>query len=103
MRVPKERLTVTVDRDLIEEADQAVREGRAHSMSGYVNAALAEYSAKQRRLQALDEAIKAYEAEFGEITPEEVEEQQRLDRANAVVVRGKAGVVKKGTRRTGTS
>jgi Arc/MetJ-type ribon-helix-helix transcriptional regulator len=103
MRVPKERLTVTVDRDLIEEAEQAVRDGRADSISGYVNAALGEYAAKQRRLAALAKAIEAYEAEFGEITEEEVEEQLKLDRENAVVVRGKAGALKKRTRRTGTS
>ena len=94
---------MTVDRDLIEEAEQAVREGRADSMSGYVNSALAEYAAKQRRLAALAQAIKAYEAEFGVITPEEVEEQIRADRAKAVVVRGKAGTLKKGTRRRASS
>jgi Arc/MetJ-type ribon-helix-helix transcriptional regulator len=103
MRFPKERLTVTVDRDLVEEAEQAVRDGSADSVSGYVNAALAEYSAKQRRLAALAEAIRAYEAEFGEITDAEVEEQARVDRANAVVVRGKAGVLKKGKPRTAAS
>jgi Arc/MetJ-type ribon-helix-helix transcriptional regulator len=103
MRVSKERLTVTVDRDLIEAAEEAVRDGRADSVSGYVNAALAEYSAKQRRLVALADAIAAYEAEFGEITEREVEEQVRADRAKAVVVRGKAGALRKRTRRTGTS
>ena len=103
MRVPKERLTVTVDRDLIEEAEQAIRDGRADSMSGYVNAALAEYAAKQRRLAALAEAIRAYEAEFGEITDEEVAEQVRADRAKATVVRGKSGALKQRTRRARTS
>jgi Arc/MetJ-type ribon-helix-helix transcriptional regulator len=103
MRVTKERLTVTVDRDLIETAEEAVRDGRADSMSGYVNAALAEYSAKQRRLAALADAIEAYEAEFGEITEKEVEDQIRADREKAVVVRGKAGALKRSTRRTGTS
>src|SRR5688572_1311026 len=102
MRVPKERLTVTVDRDLLEEAEQAVRDGRADSMSGYVNAALAEYAAKQRRLAALADAIEAYEAEFGELTEAEVEDQIRSDRANAIVVRGKSGALKKATRRAGS-
>jgi Arc/MetJ-type ribon-helix-helix transcriptional regulator len=101
MRVPKERLTVTVDRDLIEEADQAVRDGRADSMSGYVNAALAEYSAKQRRLVALAKAIKAYEAEFGEITEEDMDERIRLDKARAIVVRGNPAREKKRRRKAG--
>jgi len=64
----KERLTVTVDSELIEAANQAVTEGRVASLSGWVNLALAERAAKERRLRALAEAVAAYEDEFGEIT-----------------------------------
>lgn len=84
----KERLTVTVDRELIEAGNRALAAGRVDSLSGWVNLALAEQAAKERRLQALGEAIAAYEAKHGAITPEEIAAQQRADRQNAVVVRG---------------
>jgi hypothetical protein len=63
MIMRKERMTVTVDRALVE----AVASGRASSISTWVNAALAERAAKDRHLRAMSEAIAAYEAEFGEI------------------------------------
>lgn len=88
MRVKKERLTVTIDRDLIEVAEEAVAMGEADSVSAWVNAALAEKAAKERRLRAGAKAIAAYEAQFGVITEEEMAEQRRLDRAAAIVVRG---------------
>ncbi len=87
MTIRKERLTVTVDADLLAEANAAVESGTADSVSAYVNDALAAHSARQRRLAAMDRAIKAYEAEFGEITEEEMAEQHRKDRANAIIVR----------------
>jgi Arc/MetJ-type ribon-helix-helix transcriptional regulator len=87
MTIRKSRLTVTVDADLIAEANAAVKSGAAESVSAYVNDALAAQSARQRRLAALDRAIKDYEAEFGEITEEEMADQRRKDRANAIIVR----------------
>jgi hypothetical protein len=63
----KARLTVTVDRDLVEAANEAVSTGRASSVSTWVNTALAERVAKGRRLRALASAVAAYEAAFGEI------------------------------------
>jgi hypothetical protein len=83
----KERLTVTVDSELIEAANQAVTEGRAGSLSGWVNLALAERAAKDRRLQALAEAIGGYEQAFGEITAGELAAQARADRRSATTVR----------------
>jgi Arc/MetJ-type ribon-helix-helix transcriptional regulator len=83
----KERLTVTVDSELIEAANQAVAEGRVASLSGWVNLALAERAAKERRLRTLAEAIAAYEQGFGEITAVELAAQQRADRRNATAVR----------------
>ena len=83
----KERLTVTVDSELIEAATQAVTEGRVASLSGWVNLALAERVAKERRLRALADAVAAYEHEFGEITPAELAAQERADRRDAIVVR----------------
>jgi Arc/MetJ-type ribon-helix-helix transcriptional regulator len=87
MTLRKTRLTVTVDAELAEAASAAVESGAAESVSAYVNDALAVQSARQRRLAALDRAIKDYEAEFGEITEEEMAERRRKDRANAIIVR----------------
>jgi hypothetical protein len=83
----KERLTVTVDSELIEAASQAVAEGRVASLSGWVNLALSERAAKERKLSLLAEAIAAYEETFGEITTAELLSQERADRRNAVAVR----------------
>ena len=85
----KERLTVTVDPELIAAGAAAVEAGRADSLSGWVNQALAERAERDRKLAALDDAITAYEARAGSITDEELREQQRADRAGAVVVRGR--------------
>ena len=83
----KERVTVTVDSELIEAANKAVAEGRVASLSGWVNLALAERAAKERRLRTLAEAIAAYEDAFGEITAAELLAQERTDRQKATVVR----------------
>jgi hypothetical protein len=84
----KERLTVTVDADLVKAGNQAVASGRADSLSGWVNLALAERKAKEQRLLAMAEAVAEYEARFGEISPEEIAAQQRSDQRTAAVVRG---------------
>src|SRR5437763_1383186 len=61
----KDRLTVTVDPQLVEAGNAAVAEGRAGSLSAWVNLALHERAAKDRRLRALAEAGAAYESAFG--------------------------------------
>ena len=83
----KERLTVTVDPELIRAGNAAVRSGRAESLSGWVNLALTERAAKERRLKALAEAVSLYEAQFGEISSAELAAQARADRRSAVVIR----------------
>ena len=83
----KERLTVTVDSELIEAANEAVAEGRASSLSGWVNLALTEHAAKERRLRGLAEAVAAYEEEFGEITAAELAAQARADLRHGIAVR----------------
>jgi len=84
----KERLTVTVDRALVEAGSAAVAAGQAESLSGWVNLAMAERAGKERRLRAMAEALAIYEAEFGAIAPAELVAQERADRRAAVVVRG---------------
>ena len=85
----KERVTVTVDPHLITAGNKAVAEGRADSLSGWVNAALVDRAARDRRLEALAGAIADYEAEYGEISDEEMTTVQRADHETAVVVRGR--------------
>ena len=87
MTARKERLTVTVDPDLIEAGNQAVAAGLAESLSGWVNAALVERTIRDRRLQSLSDAIISYEAKHGQITADEMATQARRDREEAVVVR----------------
>ncbi|HEY2215286.1 MAG TPA: hypothetical protein VGH31_09540 [Acidimicrobiales bacterium] len=87
MTTRKERLTVTVDPELIEAGNRAVAAGSADSVSSWVNAALGEKALKDRRLEALVVAVADFEAEFGKITDEEMAAQLRLDRENAVIVR----------------
>lgn len=85
----KERLTVTVDPELLAAGNATVAAGRADSLSAWVNEALSDRVARDRRLAALDAAIAEYESHAGVMTDDEIREQQRLDRANAVVVRGR--------------
>jgi cell division inhibitor SulA len=88
MTIRKARLTVTVDATLVDAGNRAVKTGRADSLSGWVNAALAEREDKERRLRAMAEAVAAYEAEFGVISDQEMAAQQRSDDKGAIVVRG---------------
>jgi hypothetical protein len=94
-------LTVTVDQTLIEAGSEAVAAGRAESLSGWVNLALAERAAKERRLRAMADAVAMYEDTFGPITQAELVSQARSDRQSALVVRGsKNARTRRGRRRT---
>lgn len=83
----RERLSATIEADLLEAGRVAVAEGRAESLSAWVNSALRRQADHDRRLQALDEFLDGYEAEHGEITEREIEAATRRARARAVVVR----------------
>jgi len=84
----KERLSASVDADLVAVAQEAVAAGQAGSVSAWVNEALRLKVAHDRRLRALDEFVAAFEAEHGEITEAEMSEAARRARGRAVVVRG---------------
>lgn len=84
----KQRLTVTVDPELIEAGHQAVRSGEAESVSGWVSAALSDRIRRDQKLSLLAAAITDFEDEFGEVTAEEIAHQRRADRSQATVVRG---------------
>jgi hypothetical protein len=99
----KQRLTVTVDPNLIEAGNRAVAAGQADSLSGWVNEALAERADRDLKMRSLSAAIADYEAEFGEITAEEIAAQRRADREAATVVRGSTVRVRGRTSRPGKS
>ena len=103
MRTTKARLTVTVEPSLVQAGHEAVAAGGAESLSAWVNLALADRAARDRRLRALGEAVSAYESEFGVITPNELAEQERADRLSARVVRGTAARAPKPRRRRGAA
>jgi Arc/MetJ-type ribon-helix-helix transcriptional regulator len=84
----KERLSASVDAELIAIAQEAVTQGHAESVSAWVNDALRLKADHDRRLAALDEFLAVYEAEHGEITEQEMHDAARRARARAVVVRG---------------
>ena len=89
MTARRERLTVTVDPAFVRAASEAVAAGRADSLSGWVKLAMGELAAKERRLQAMADAVALYEREFGEISAAELVAQERADRKNAFVPRGR--------------
>ncbi len=86
----KQRLTVTVDPELVAAGQRAVSAGTAASLSAWVNSALDAQVTTDRRLAALGAAIADYEAEHGAITDAEIAAQRRADRTDALVVRKKA-------------
>jgi Arc/MetJ-type ribon-helix-helix transcriptional regulator len=83
----KQRLSVSVDAGLVATAQEAIDQGRAESMSAWVNAALRLKADHDRRMAALDEFLAGYEAEHGPITEEEMREAARAARGRAIVVR----------------
>jgi hypothetical protein len=87
----KQRLSASVDANLIAAAQQAVTDGHAESISAWVNDALKLKADHDRRLQALDDFLAAYEAEHGQITEDEMRDAARRARERAVVVRGRPG------------
>jgi hypothetical protein len=83
----KQRLSASVDADLIAAAEAAVARGQSDSVSAWVNEALRLKLEQDRRLEALGAFVAAYEAEYGEITPEEIGDVARRARGRAIVVR----------------
>jgi Arc/MetJ-type ribon-helix-helix transcriptional regulator len=81
-------MTVSLDRELAEAAEEAVRRGEVTSVSAFVSEAIAARVEHLVRLRHMREALDAYEAEFGVITEDEMEAMRRHDRENAIVVRG---------------
>ena len=64
----KERLSATVDAELLAAARAAVEAGRAVSVSAWVNRALLRERDHDERLQALERLVADYEDKHGEIS-----------------------------------
>jgi hypothetical protein len=86
----RERLSASVDPELLAAGHTAVAEGRAESLSAWVNDALKLKADHDRRMSALDAFLAAFEAEHGQITRDEITDATRRTRARAVVVRAAA-------------
>src|SRR5262245_48981023 len=84
----KQRLSASVDADVLAAALAAVSDGRAANVSAWVNEALHRQVEHDRRMRALDAFLAAYEAEHGTITDDEIREATRRARGRSLVVRG---------------
>ena len=80
----KQRLSASVDADLLRAAEQAVASGRAATVSAWINEALRAKVEHDRRLDAMAAFVAAYEAEHGVITDEEMRQARRSVMARAV-------------------
>jgi hypothetical protein len=85
MTVRKQRVTITLDPELVSAGNRAVASGAAQSLSHWISGALTDKARRDEQLARLGDAIADFESEFGEITPEELADQRRADRVDAVV------------------
>lgn len=84
----KQRLSASVDEEVLSAAEAAVAAGRAANVSSWVNEALHRQIEHDRRMLALDSFLAAYEAQHGVISAQEIHDATRRARARAIVVRG---------------
>ena len=94
----RERLSATVAAELLAAARAAVAEGRAESLSAWVDSALRRQADHDRRIRAIDQFLEEYEAENGTITDDEIEDATRRTRGRSVVVRGDGATSRAGRR-----
>lgn len=95
----KHRLSATVEGELLRAGRRAVSEGRADSLSGWVNDALRRQAEHDQRLKALGEFIREYEAEHGVITDQEMRDARRYFSTRTTAVRPRATVERPVVRR----
>jgi Arc/MetJ-type ribon-helix-helix transcriptional regulator len=96
----KQRLSASVDADLIAAVEEAVATGRASTVSAWVNDALRLKQAHDRRLDALAAFVAAYEGRHGRIGAEEMDAAARRARGRATPVRsGRGGPARPARRR----
>jgi Arc/MetJ-type ribon-helix-helix transcriptional regulator len=85
----RQRLSASIDPDLLLQATEAVSRGDAPNLSAWVNDAIRLKLEHDRRMAALDELIAAHEKRHGVISAREVAEASRWARARAVTVSGR--------------
>lgn len=85
----KQRLSASVDADLITAGQEVVSAGRAENMSAWVNDALRAQVDRDRKLAALRAFVSEFEAAHGEITESEMAAATRDARSRAAIVRGR--------------
>lgn len=85
--IKKARLSASVDSDVLKAAARAA--SRGGTLSGWVNDAMRLKLDQDRRLSALDAFLRAYEAEHGEISEDEMSAAVRAARDRATRVRSR--------------
>jgi hypothetical protein len=85
----KQRLSASVDADLLTAAQHAVDAGHAASLSAWVNDALRLKADHERRLAALDEFLAGFESTHGAISDQDIDDALHRARGRAVVIRSK--------------
>jgi Arc/MetJ-type ribon-helix-helix transcriptional regulator len=91
-----QRLSASVDANLLAAAERAVAEGRAENVSAWVNAAMRLQLEHDKRMHALGEFVSAYESKHGVITEAEMADASRRAHSRAVVVRASRPRQRKG-------
>jgi hypothetical protein len=81
----KERLSTTVDAEVISAGRGAVEAGEAESLSAWVNCALERQAKHDQRLRALRSFVEDFEREHGAITEADIREAERRARERAIV------------------
>jgi hypothetical protein len=88
VKATKQRLSASVDAELVVAAESAAKRGEVANVSAWVNEAMRLKLEHDRGLAELAGVIAHFEAEHGEITKAEVEKAARMARSRAVSVRG---------------
>jgi metal-responsive CopG/Arc/MetJ family transcriptional regulator len=84
----KQRLSASVDSELLAAGQEVVSAGQAESLSAWVNDALRAQVTRERKLAAMDTLLRDFEAEHGEITAAEMAAATRQARTRATAIRG---------------
>ena len=84
----KQRLSASVDAELIAAAERAAASGQVATVSAWVNDAMRMKLERDRKLQALEAFVAEWEKEHGEITEQRIASAVREARRRATAVRG---------------
>lgn len=88
MKATKQRLSASVDAELIDAAEAAARRGEVANVSAWVNDAMRLKIEHDRGLAELAAVIAEFESEHGQISKEDIDSATRAARSRAVSIRG---------------